>query len=379
MLLRFFPELDWTDFEFKWARRFVISGVIIYLLGLIAPLAGQLIQIDYLSFEKVTMRNIAMQWNTFLDLFCLLVLELRANAAMELISIGLTVGVIDYGKTIASNKEETIVIRRDISSPDELFTQDSVKTLRDRPIAEKGRSWLTSGALDELTLNGRDIHDLDFYEYASLNALAYANGKLSKCRFTETYLIGSKFTNAEFRETAFIRSHFSDELKYSVFKYCDFGTSQFDGSYLMNSEFRRCQSTGGSLVDAKLEGTYFRESKFQGADFQRAKLQNAKFESADLSNAKFSGAEFRQTSFAHVDFTNANFSYTNLKDTAFTYVTLSGCDFRGTDLSKIVTKDRNGEDLINNYDWSESKYNATTKFPANFDPKQARMMFDETL
>jgi uncharacterized protein YjbI with pentapeptide repeats len=118
---------------------------------------------------------------------------------------------------------------------------------------------------------------------------------------------------------------------------------------------RQANLTGASLNKAKAGSAVFPEANLEGAslregDFEHAEFQKANLRSADLTGVRCSRARFQKADLSGANLTGADLSRANLRGT-----NLSGANLTSTNLSK-------------------AEYNASTVFPAGFDPQAAGMV-----
>lgn len=130
----------------------------------------------------------------------------------------------------------------------------------------------------------------------------------------------------------------------------------------------------GNYHQSRLNGTNFKGMKFSNASFEQCDLAETNMKGAifgpgtkfylctlngaDLTGVDFAGAHIESVNFRGADLRGAK----NFKDV--TKVNFQRADLRGADLSKIK------QPLVD-IEWDDAIFDATTKFPAGFDPVKA--------
>jgi uncharacterized protein YjbI with pentapeptide repeats len=107
------------------------------------------------------------------------------------------------------------------------------------------------------------------------------------------------------------------------------------------------------------------EADLTGANLNRSTLSAAKLRDADLTNANLSEADLSMA-----DLHRANLRGADLKKANIRQADLSEADLRGADLSETDLEDDPAVDIIFPGNLTGAKYNSSTIWPDNFDPKQ---------
>lgn len=142
--------------------------------------------------------------------------------------------------------------------------------------------------------------------------------------------------------------------------------------------------SGQKFSDKKeMQGEFF-QCRINGADFEGMVISNAKFEQCDLSNANMKRVKFAKD----VKLRRATMNEANLTDADFSGAVVDSVNFRGADLrrakniraickSNFQRADLRGTDFSKvpmpmvEMEWDDAIYDASTKFPAGFDPEKA--------
>lgn len=133
----------------------------------------------------------------------------------------------------------------------------------------------------------------------------------------------------------------------------------------------------------KVTGKYH-QSRLNGTNFQGMKFKNASFEQCDLAETNMKGAIFGPgTKFYLCTLNGADLTGVDFAGAHIDSVNFRGADLRGAKNVKDVAKanfqraDLRGADLSKMKQpmvevvWEDAIYDATTKFPAGFDPVKA--------
>lgn len=161
-------------------------------------------------------------------------------------------------------------------------------------------------------------------------------------------------------------------LNNAVLTHSNLHRAQLQDSYL----------EGAILNYAILTNTNLRHAHLSRADLTYAHFQDADLIDADLSGADLSGADLSGAYLIHADLSNANLTDTNLKGayliganliqahlnrTHLENANLIAADLRETNLNTTCLD----QTIYNN----DTKNNAATKWPYNFNPDKAEMPF----
>ena len=143
---------------------------------------------------------------------------------------------------------------------------------------------------------------------------------------------------------------------------------------LYQADFR-----GANLEGANLTFTELLEADFRGANLREANLNRVDLEKTNLKEADLQGTFLSRTNLKKVDLTTTKLSEANLNGANLEEANLNGVDLHDTWFGHANLK---GSDLRNTIGFSEDSlrratYNQATKWPLNFDPEQADVIFEE--
>ena len=204
----------------RWAdqRLLLLVGSGLLLAGLGVAIGGSL-------YDQNTVREAVEQF--------------YANGGSELISVALTVLVIDtLGRRRATQQEKAALILQ-MGSPTQDIAKEAVRMLQ-------AREWLRDGSLQGARLTGANLQ-----------------GAL---------LFGANLKGADLRD-----------------------------ANLKGADLRDANLKGAVLADANLQGAVLADANLQGADLERANLQEADLFAANLHEANLEGAKFQAANLRMAD------------------------------------------------------------------------------
>jgi uncharacterized protein YjbI with pentapeptide repeats len=108
--------------------------------------------------------------------------------------------------------------------------------------------------------------------------------------------------------------HFSDDLSYGDFSFCNLNGVSFNMAklYFTNFEGSRATEKRVQLTPCYAQGAIFRNVHFKGALFTHADLRRANFSDAILENCEFNSADLTDAIFGGAQFRNCSFGSTRL-------------------------------------------------------------------
>lgn len=136
---------------------------------------------------------------------------------------------------------------------------------------------------------------------------------------------------------------------------------------LLNSHeaFLRGDPTGQKLC---LECANLYGANIANRDLSQACLVNGNLRRVLAWAAKFCGADLHKANFKHAVLESADLTNADLRDASFVGVNLENANFCGADLTGAV---------LSGSFYTGARYNSRTRFPGDFDPAQAGMIFME--
>ncbi len=238
--------------------------------------------------------------------------QFYANLSTELISISITILLIDYLYELKEKLALKARLKRELGSEDKGFTSRALKELREF-------GWLTDGSLNSIDLSNANLSGLDLSN-ADLTKVNLSNAKLKGCNLTNANLTETNLTNADLSEAILLKSVF----KKTILKEC-------------------------TLYAAKINETQLSECDFIKANIELGQLRGCTIENCFLEEANLAFTNFEDTTFKSCKLIRANMSGTNLKNTIFERVDIQ--DLKNWD--KIVSL-------------NESRFNGSKNPPAGF-------------
>lgn len=254
-----------------------------------------------------------------------IVQDFYANITAELLSIAITVLIIDrlYAKRAAADEKKRVI--QQMASPSNEFALEAVRIAREN-------GWLTS--LARINLRNANL------QHADLSGAVLYRADLSEGNFANSVFHGSVLVQANLTRAKLEGAYLIE--------------TQLQGAILELANLRgvdapRAQFQGAFLVSANLENAKFYEANFQHASLEKAVLTNAELFTANLENAYLNAAILE----------NAVLLGSNLKGARIWAADLSNADIRGADFQECKL----GELIMDN-----AVYDNKTAWPDDFDP-----------
>ncbi len=163
--------------------------------------------------------------------------------------------------------------------PVDYYPADSVDYDLNHPAKDRDDIFAAADALINLTVKGKDNHNLEFYDLdLSFYSIPTSKSNLIalsffRCRMEHSYCEGSKYR------------------------------LWFSASNLKSSGFPRAQCREADFSEANLTDVIFSGTNLQRANFTSANLTGASFNHAKLKGARFYGANLQGTNFGFSDCT----------------------------------------------------------------------------
>lgn len=229
----------------KWSETFQWfdvnhMGFLLVILAIIVILGGALLQYN----DSVSIRQLAV--------------DLWANFGTELISIAITVLIIDALNRRRDKQTEERQEKRRLMRE----LKSELPTVALRAIEEMSvNGWTSDGTLAETNLSGANL----------------SGAKLSWADLKGSYLTEANLKGADLR-----------------------------WAYLMGAKLQRAQLQGANLLDAHLEGADLVGAQLQGANLEMANLLGADIRHANLEGARLYRTNFQATSLVETNLTRTN-------------------------------------------------------------------------
>jgi uncharacterized protein YjbI with pentapeptide repeats len=213
-------------------------------------------------------------------LFSLIIKEYYANLSCELLSIAITILLIDYlydRKEKESNKKRLL---RELGSEDRGFTSRALKEIKEL-------GYLVDGTLKGIDLSKANLSGLDFTG-ADLEKIDFSKASLNGTILKDTNLNGAIFYDAELRGANLENSTlFNTQLKKCNLYGAILNKAQFVNADLMNSNLEICELIDVVITDSKLEDAVLRLSNLTRIKIINCNLLRTDIKSINAKNAKF--------------------------------------------------------------------------------------------
>jgi uncharacterized protein YjbI with pentapeptide repeats len=138
---------------------------------------------------------------------------------------------------------------------------------------------------------------------------------------------------------------------------------ELEGANLRSADLRGANLALLSLTDADLRGADLGGARCYLEETYEGCGGGPEFDGANLRGANLGGADLPLANFSDVDLRGANLPGADLTAADFAYADLRGANLRGAEL---------GDRYTGSAQFSGAKYDATTRWPADFDPVAAR-------
>lgn len=190
-----------------------------------------------------------------------------ANAATSLLSIAVTVLLVDslYERRQAEERKRQLI--REMGSGDKGFALRAVKEI-------SAGGWLSDGSIADCDLSQAALSG------AHLDHALFLQVTFDSAQLNDAHMKGVRIDGGSYRRTIFVGATLDDAVIG--------GGADFIGAYF----------TGATLRDAKMPGVTLEETDFAGADLTKANLAGARLRRADLTNATLDGANLERANLA---------------------------------------------------------------------------------
>jgi uncharacterized protein YjbI with pentapeptide repeats len=205
----------------------------------------------------------AFEWTRFLD-------QVYSNFGIELISVALTVLVIESFNQRRATRERKEELILQMGSPDKGFAVEGARILR-------LKGWLKDGSLREASLFSANL------EGADLRGVHLDDADLRYANLHKAILTGANLQRAILLDANLQGAHLVDANLEGVV--CG-------GINLQEAHLGRANLQGANLADSNLQAASLLGANLQGADLRNSKLQGVSFLGANLQGVNFLGARF---------------------------------------------------------------------------------------
>ena len=229
-----------------------------------------------------------------------------ANISTELISIAITILLINYLYEVKEKLALKTRLIRELGSEDKGFTARALKEIKEF-------GWLTDGSLESCDLSLANLSGLDLsnaklkgaiISKANLKGAILMNADLTNVDFSETDLANSILTGSTLSKTKFIEADlYAANFNNTRIQTCDFLKANLELTKLRDTEICDTLLEEANLSFADLEDSKIKKCKLLRADFSGINLKNSSFERNDIKGiinwdkanhldcAKFNGTE----------------------------------------------------------------------------------------
>jgi len=218
-------------------------------------------------------------WGSFTQL----VSDFYANAATELLSIAITVLIIDrlYARRSANEEKDRII--RQLASPSNEFALEAVRLASER-------RWLYDHSLMSANLRRANLEGADLTN-ANLIIADLPSANLAGADLAHATLVGANLAYANLEGADLPSANLAGAVLWAAnlegaylgdagLRGADLSLAKLDGAYLEDAGLKNAV-----LEFAKLKGANLMRAKLEGADLRRANLEGAYLEDAGLRGA----------------------------------------------------------------------------------------------
>lgn len=253
------------------------SAFLLLLLGIGSICVGYLQQ------------HVHTDWLNFLDNA---IADFYANVGSELLSISITVFVIDQANRRQSQEERKEELKLQMGSEEKPLATEAVRLLR-------LKGWLSDGTLERANLLKANLFGADLRNaYLVGSCMILAN--LERSRLDNADLSETELQSANLRKASISEVNFRGA---NLFK------ADLAGAIITDSNF-----IGVNLEEARLEGAWIKNCNLQNTCINKANLNNANLLS-DLRGADLSEATMIRARLWMIDLNNGFF----IVDSAYPY------------------------------------------------------------
>lgn len=176
-----------------------------------------------------------------------------ANLSVDLLSIAITVLVIDWlnQRRITKETQQELVLQMGSTHAD--VADEAIRRLR-------ARGWLTDGTLTDAFLAG-----------ANLNNANLSGAVLQRANLLGANLVGAKLVQANLEGAQLGSADLEGcKLTEANLQNCDLRVASLKNANLMKSDLRGANLKSADLQSANLIGADFRDAAVEGASFDRS-------------------------------------------------------------------------------------------------------------
>ncbi|MEL6407170.1 MAG: pentapeptide repeat-containing protein [Chloroflexota bacterium] len=305
--------------------------------------------------EGATFESLSLWLGIDVELIRIFVEDLYANGGAELLSIAITVLVIESlnsRRSIRERKEELIF---QMAGDEPLHTKEAARMLRHKGWLEDGslqgaglRSANLEGAslrnanleranLESASLEGANLESASL-EGANLESANLESANLESVNLEGAHLYKANLERAQLIEANLKSARLSEaNLKSARLSEANLQGAILEGTNLQEANLQDAKLERVGLIYANLEGTMLQRANLYDADLfyanlQRADLRDAKLEKAYSTEANLEEAMLQRANLRNANLRNANLQRANLRDARLEGTTLNGANLESADL-----------------------------------------------
>ncbi len=208
--------------------------------------------------------------------------DLYANGGAELLSIAVTVLVIDGLNQRRAAKQEKAALILQMGSPDNAFAIEALRQLH-------ARDWVRDGSLKGAHLNLADLHG------ARMPSIDLQKANLWKANLEGVFLFSAVLEETDLHEANLKGAHMSFvHLQGANLENANLSGAELDHAHLGKANLHGVNLRSADLHKAILFDANLKEAILHGANLQEAALFDTCLESADLGGANMQGANLNQ-------------------------------------------------------------------------------------
>ncbi|WP_435363532.1 pentapeptide repeat-containing protein [Haloarchaeobius sp. DYHT-AS-18] len=209
----------------------------------------------------------------------------------------------------------------------------------------------------EINFSDTVLHDANFTE-AALRDGTFHSAVGTTIDFREADLSGTCLDEAQMRKCRFEGSDLSGVHAHNF----NGNSSSFADSFVVDSKFTNAEFRDCDFARAKLNGAEITESILEDSELERIECNDASFNDSKIADVRAHeimgrAVKFRNTTLESVHITDGELRRSEFIDSEGSDVSLAECDLRGTDLSRAK---------ISSINLSQSKLNGSNLSNATF-------------
>lgn len=251
------------------------SAYFLLLVGGGAAIVGYLQQYVYSEFLNILDNPIA---------------DFYANASAELISIAITVLIIERANRQQNERERKEELIFQMGSDEAVTAKAAARMLRYRY-----EEWLRDGSLKQAQLHMANLPNVDL-SGANLEQANLEKSNLQSADLTGVNLVGANLQEADLVEANLIKANLADaDLRQATLSKANLYRVELAGAKLTGANLSNCDLEDADLQHANLSSVNFSnsnliEAKLMGANLTHADLSKASLWSSNLVGAYLRGA-----------------------------------------------------------------------------------------